>query len=80
MRKCLQDFLATESMDDLVSVLRKARLDARLMDMFPPHKRTLADFEEHFKVPPCTNPQIPQYLQYLLPAGLDMDHQSFLER
>ena len=45
----LQDYLATESMEDLVALLRKARLDARLMDTFPPHKRTLADFEEHFK-------------------------------
>lgn len=47
-----QDYLATESLDDLVSLLRKTRLDTRLVDFFPPHKRTLADFDEHFKVDP----------------------------
>jgi hypothetical protein len=44
-----QDFLATESIDDLVALLRKARLDNRLMDFFPPHKRTLTDFDAHFQ-------------------------------
>ncbi|KAK9825641.1 hypothetical protein WJX81_003224 [Elliptochloris bilobata] len=42
------DFLATEPMDDLVAILRKARLDDRLLDLFPPHKRTLAELESHF--------------------------------
>lgn len=45
-----QDFLATEPMDELVAVLRKARIDSRLLELFPPQKRTLADFEAHFKV------------------------------
>ena len=45
-----QDFLATESMDELVTTLRKARMDTRLLDLFPPQKRTLADFDAHFKV------------------------------
>ena len=45
-----QDYLATDSMDDLVSLLRKARLDSRLMDFFPPHRRTLSEFDAHFKV------------------------------
>ena len=49
-----QDYLATESLDDLVALLRKTRLDTRLMEFFPPHKRTLADFDEHFKVGPCS--------------------------
>ncbi|CAK0783738.1 hypothetical protein CVIRNUC_006937 [Coccomyxa viridis] len=44
-----QDYLATESIDDLVSLLRKARLDTHLLDLFPPQKRTLADLDEHFK-------------------------------
>ena len=47
-----QDYLATESIDDLVSLLRKARLDTHLLDLFPPQKRTLADLDEHFKVAP----------------------------
>jgi hypothetical protein len=44
-----KDFLATENMDDLVVLLRKARLDDKLLDLFPPQKRNLADFESHFK-------------------------------
>jgi hypothetical protein len=44
------DYLSTESIDDLVSLLRKARLDEHLLDLFPPQKRTLKDFDEHFKV------------------------------
>lgn len=43
-------YLSTESIDDLVSLLRKARLDEHLLDLFPPQKRTLKDFDEHFKV------------------------------
>lgn len=45
-----QDYLATESIDDLVSLLRKARLDTHLLDLFPPQRRTLKDLDEHFKV------------------------------
>ena len=48
-----QDYLATESIDDLVSLLRKARLDTHLLDLFPPQKRTLKDLDEHFKVMLC---------------------------
>jgi len=53
-----QDYLATESLDDLVSLLRKSRLETRLIDFFPPHKRTLADFDDHYKVrlPPPPHP------------------------
>ena len=47
---CLQDYLATEGMDELVTTLRKARIDNRLLDLFPPQRRTLADFDSHFKV------------------------------
>ena len=55
-----QDYLATESIDDLVSLLRKARLDTHLLDLFPPQKRTLADLDEHFKVVPrATHPSHP---------------------
>jgi hypothetical protein len=44
------DFLSTESIDDLVATLRKAKLDNHLLELFPPQKRTLKDFDEHFKV------------------------------
>ena len=30
--------------------MRQARLDDRLLDLFPPQKRTLAELEEHFLV------------------------------
>ena len=45
-----QDYLFSESIDDLVALLRKARLDTHLLDLFPPQKRTLTDLDEHFKV------------------------------
>lgn len=48
-----KDYLATDSMDDLVQLLRKARLDDRLLDFFPPQKRNLQDFDAHFKVHYC---------------------------
>ena len=48
-----QDYLSSESIDDLVALLRKARLDTHLLDLFPPQKRTLKDLDEHFKVGPA---------------------------
>lgn len=48
-----QDYLSSESIDDLVALLRKARLDTHLLDLFPPQKRTLKDLDEHFKVRRC---------------------------
>lgn len=50
MTAFLQDYLATETLDDLVLTLRKAKIDHRLAEFFPPQKRSLADFDEHFKV------------------------------
>lgn len=47
-----KDYLATDSMDDLVQLLRKARLDDRLLDFFPPQRRNLTDFDAHFKASP----------------------------
>ena len=44
-----KDYLATDSMDDLVQLLRKARLDDRLLDFFPPQRRNLTDFDAHVK-------------------------------
>ena len=35
-------------MQPLMEVLRKARLDAKLLDFFPQQKRSWPDFEEHF--------------------------------
>ncbi len=44
------DFLATDNIDDLVALLKKARLDDRLMEFFPPQQRSLDQFNTHFKV------------------------------
>ena len=40
-------------MEDLVGMLIKGRVAHRLLDFMPPTKRTLADFNEHFKVGVC---------------------------
>lgn len=45
-----QEFLAKDSMDELVSVLIKAKVADRLLDFMPPQKRTTSEFNEHFKV------------------------------
>ena len=47
----VQDYLATESTEELVSMLRKARMDTRLLELLPPQNRTLEAFDAHFKVP-----------------------------
>ncbi|GFH25468.1 W2 domain-containing protein, partial [Haematococcus lacustris] len=44
-----QTFLAKDSMDDLVSILTKAKVANQLLDYMPPQKRSLQDFNEHFK-------------------------------
>eukprot|EP00884_Botryococcus_braunii_P005038 jgi/Botrbrau1/14535/Bobra.0212s0002.1 len=44
-----KDFLGSEGIDDLVSLLGKAKLESRLLEFFPPHKRTADEFESHFK-------------------------------
>ena len=43
------DFTATEGVEPLVELLRKARLQDRLLDFFPQQRRTWEAFEEHFK-------------------------------
>jgi hypothetical protein len=64
----MQDFLATDSMDELVALLKKAKLDERLIELFPPHKRTLADFDAHFQVRAPPGPAVRR--QALQSAGL----------
>jgi hypothetical protein len=45
----IQVFLQKESLDDLVALLTKARVVNRLLDFMPPSKRTLEDFNAHFR-------------------------------
>jgi hypothetical protein len=44
-----QELLVKDSMDDLVSLLTKGRVVNRLIEFFPPNKRTLDDFNAHFE-------------------------------
>eukprot|EP00879_Flechtneria_rotunda_P013313 GHRR01013903.1.p1 GENE.GHRR01013903.1~~GHRR01013903.1.p1 ORF type:complete len:267 (+),score=99.02 GHRR01013903.1:688-1488(+) len=43
-----QVYLAKENLDDLVSILTKARVVNRLLEFMPPSKRTVEDFSAHF--------------------------------
>jgi hypothetical protein len=43
-----QTYLGKESLDDLVTLLTKARVVDRLMEFMPPSKRNLEDFSKHF--------------------------------
>lgn len=43
------DFTEAEGVEALVEILRKARLQDRLLEFFPQQKRTWEEFEEHFK-------------------------------
>lgn len=53
------DFLATESVDDLVALLKKAKMDDRLSEFFPPSQRTPELLNAHFKV--CCLPRLPYH-------------------
>jgi hypothetical protein len=54
MRHCAwvptQEFLAKDSLEDLVSTLMKGKVHNRLLDFFPPSKRTQEDFQQHLQV------------------------------
>ncbi|KAG0556742.1 hypothetical protein KC19_11G076400 [Ceratodon purpureus] len=41
-------YLVENSLDDLVSLLKRAKMDDRLLDLFPMQKRSLEGFAEHF--------------------------------
>lgn len=43
------DFLTTDSLEELMLLLRKAKLEGRLVEMFPPNQRSEDDFAAHFK-------------------------------
>lgn len=46
----VKDFLETEKVEDLAQILAKAKMEERLVEYFPPSKRTEGDLEKHFKV------------------------------
>jgi hypothetical protein len=41
-------YLVENSLDDLVSLLKRAKMDDRLLDLFPMQKRSIEAFAEHF--------------------------------
>ncbi|KDD75188.1 hypothetical protein H632_c819p1 [Helicosporidium sp. ATCC 50920] len=43
-----RDLIASDGVETLLEILRKARLEQRLLDFFPPHKRTWKEFDDHF--------------------------------
>lgn len=44
-----KEYLVENSLDDLVSLLKRAKMDDRLLDLFPAQKRSIEAFAEHFK-------------------------------
>jgi len=46
----MQEFLAKDSMDDLVSILTRAKVVNRMLDFMPQSKRTPEEFQAHYKV------------------------------
>ncbi len=44
-----KEYLVDYSLDDLVGLLKRAKMEDRLLDFFPMQKRTLDCFAEHFR-------------------------------
>ncbi|GAX74543.1 hypothetical protein CEUSTIGMA_g1992.t1 [Chlamydomonas eustigma] len=54
-----QEFLSKDSMDDLVAILTKAKVVTRLMEFFPPQRRSPEEFDRHF-----TKHELPQVVEW----------------
>jgi hypothetical protein len=44
-----KQYLVENSLDDLVALLKRAKMEDRLLDFFPMQKRTIEGFGEHFR-------------------------------
>ncbi|KAI7841114.1 hypothetical protein COHA_005339 [Chlorella ohadii] len=44
-----KEFLACDTLEHLMEILRKARLDSQMLEFFPPQKRTWAEFDAYFQ-------------------------------
>lgn len=44
-----KEYLVENSLDDLVALLKRAKMEDRLLDFFPMQKRTVECFAEHFR-------------------------------
>ncbi|MCO5599252.1 hypothetical protein L7F22_053353 [Adiantum nelumboides] len=45
---CFKEYLVENSFDDLVALLKRAKIEDRLLEFFPMQKRTMEAFSEHF--------------------------------
>jgi hypothetical protein len=45
-----KQYLVENSLDDLVVLLKRAKMEDRLLDFFPIQKRTIEGFGEHFRL------------------------------
>ncbi|XP_024012416.1 basic leucine zipper and W2 domain-containing protein 1-A [Eutrema salsugineum] len=44
----LNEYLVENSLDDLIAILRRGKMEDKLLDFLPPTKRTTESFAEHF--------------------------------
>ncbi|KAH7290990.1 hypothetical protein KP509_30G071800 [Ceratopteris richardii] len=45
---CFNEYLVENSFDDLIALLKRAKIEDRLLEFFPMQKRTMECFSEHF--------------------------------
>lgn len=46
--ECFKEYLVENSFDDLIGLLKRAKIEDRLLDFFPMQKRSIEAFSEHF--------------------------------
>jgi hypothetical protein len=44
-----KEYLVDNSLDDLIALLKRAKMEDRLLDFFPMQKRSIEAFGEHFR-------------------------------
>ena len=46
---CFKEYLVENSFDDLVGLLKRAKIEDRLLEFFPMQKRSIDAFADHFR-------------------------------
>lgn len=49
MTDFFKEYLVDNNLDDLISILKRGKVEDNLLDFFPPSKRTAESFSEHFR-------------------------------
>lgn len=49
MTDFFKEYLVDNNLDDLISILKRGKVEDNLLDFFPPSKRTPESFSEHFR-------------------------------